>query len=356
MADSTTSKLLPTMEKFDGTNWEGWSFSFKATLMFIDVLRIAEGTKSAPVLGTTPTEDACRRRDDWEKCSHQGLSLLLVSVKSSVYQSLNMTKSLDNNWMNLKLMYGTRMGLNLWVDYRQYTTMAFSLDTPLTQQIDEMSELRNRIVNAGLTISDLLHTLNVLQALLMTYEIVQQTILATITDFTKIDWASICSCILSKELRQGSQASINAIRPGRRSNSCNWCGGAGHWERDCRKKQRGLSKEEAQSEWKRIVANRKEEAEVAKRNAPSVSAAVPETPSTPTVTVASVSTYNEPIVFYIARETSGCLILDAWITSPTTSLTSMSIDTYPQAKPYVSLMGTPAFGISASGQSWLQRR
>ena len=62
--------------------------------------------------------------------------------------------------------------------------------------------------------------------------------------------------------------------------------------------------------------NRKEEAEAAKRNTPSVSAAVPEassntTASTSTVTVASVSAYNDPVVFYIAHETrwmldSGC--------------------------------------------------
>lgn len=105
------------MEKFDRTNWEGWSFLFKATLMFIDALHIAEGTKSPPVLSAMPTEDTCKRCDNWEKCSHQGLSLLLVLVRSSVYQSLDMTKSLENNWMNLKLMYGMRTGLNLWVDY-----------------------------------------------------------------------------------------------------------------------------------------------------------------------------------------------------------------------------------------------
>ena len=248
MANSTTSKLLSTMEKFDGTNWEGWAFSFKAALMFIDTLRIAEGTELSPILSAMPTEDERIRRDDWERRSCQGLSLLLVSVKSSVHQLLDMMKSLQKNWTNLKSMYGTRTGLNLWVDYQQYTTMAFSLDAPLTQQIDEMSELRNHIVNTGLAISDPLHTLNILQALPMTYEIVQQAILATITNFVKIDWANTHSRILSEELWQGSQSSINAIRSGRKPNSCNWCGGGGHWERDCRKKQRGLSKEEAQSE------------------------------------------------------------------------------------------------------------
>ena len=117
MADSTTSKLLSTMEKFDRMNWEGWASSFKTALMLINALCIAEGTEPAPVLSATPTGDEHRRREDWEKCPHQGLSLLLVLVKPSVHQSLDMVKSLEKNWTNLKLMYGTRTGLNLWVDY-----------------------------------------------------------------------------------------------------------------------------------------------------------------------------------------------------------------------------------------------
>ena len=233
MADNTTSMLLSTIEKFDGTNWESWPFSLKATLMFIDALRIAEGTESAPSLSTPPTHDERKRLDDWEKRSRQGLSLLLVSVKSSVHQSLDMTKTLEQDWGNLKTIYGTRTGLNLWVDYRRYATMAFSHDTQLTQQIDEMSELKNRIVAAGLAISDPLHPLNVLQALPASYEIVQQTILATITDFSKIDWATTRSRILSEALRQGSQPSVHSIRA--KSNAgkdkCNYCGGTGHRER-----------------------------------------------------------------------------------------------------------------------------
>jgi len=111
-----------------------------------------------------------------------------------------MKKSLNENWSTLKANYGTCTGLNLWVDYRKYTTTNFSPDVPLTQQIDEMSELKNCIVATGLNISDPLHTLNVLQALPASYEVIQQMILATITDFTTIDWANIQSHILSEEL------------------------------------------------------------------------------------------------------------------------------------------------------------
>ena len=57
MADSATSKLLSTIEKFNETNWETWAFSIKAVFMFIDTLNIAEGTKKAPTLSTSPTDE-----------------------------------------------------------------------------------------------------------------------------------------------------------------------------------------------------------------------------------------------------------------------------------------------------------
>src|SRR5882724_6482340 len=117
MADSTTSKLLSTVEKFDGTNWESWSFLLTAALMFINALDIAEGTETTPTLPNMPTDEDKKNLEDWNKCSHQGLSLLLISVKTSVCQSLDMKKSLNQNWSILKANYGTRTGLNLWIDY-----------------------------------------------------------------------------------------------------------------------------------------------------------------------------------------------------------------------------------------------
>jgi hypothetical protein len=77
--------------------WDGvcrFVSRIEAALMVIDALRIAKGTKLAP-LRTLPTNDERRRLDDWEKCSRQGLSLLIIPVKPSVHQSLNIAKTLE---------------------------------------------------------------------------------------------------------------------------------------------------------------------------------------------------------------------------------------------------------------------
>jgi Pol polyprotein, beta-barrel domain len=168
--------------------------------------------------------------------------------------------------------------------------------------------------------SDPLHTLNILQALPASYEIVQQTILATITDLSKIDWVTTQNCILSEELRQGSQPNVNTIRT--KSNNgkdkCNYCGGTEHWEKDCRRKTHGLSREEAQSERKQRASDRKgkvkaKEKKDMKETTPSVHAAATGDPldlCDSTTDVAS-GVAIDSICFYIARANkwmidSGC--------------------------------------------------
>ena len=123
MADSTPAKLLQQVPRFDGTNWESWSFSAKAALLFINSLGIAKGTE------TTPTDTS--KMEDYEKRSHQGLSLILVSVDPTVQQLLDMDKTLKENWDNLVARSGAHTSLNIWVDFTKYTSTHFSTESPL---------------------------------------------------------------------------------------------------------------------------------------------------------------------------------------------------------------------------------
>ena len=73
------------------------------------------------------------------------------------------------------------------------------------QQINTLSELRAQISTSGLKVDDSLHAIILLQSLPDSYQVVQQTLLATIdlSAITPAITASIRSCILSEELHQG---------------------------------------------------------------------------------------------------------------------------------------------------------
>jgi gag-polypeptide of LTR copia-type len=311
---SNASKHLASLEKFDGTNWEDWAYSVRSTFRLTHILRIAEGKEKHPIPAspTAPTEAETRAIDDWDRRNDEGLGLIQLTIKPTVRQTIKENETLAENWKRLEATYGTRTGLNLWVDITKYVTTSFSPELPLTQQIDEMSELRSRIESAQMPIADSLHAMLLLHALPSTYEIVQQTILASVSDYKAITSANMRSRILSEELRQGTTTAINAIRSGKKaSNTCNFCGAPGHWERECRRKKRGLSKEEAQSEWRKWGANNAKEKETAK-DPPSVSTTIQEvsniaSPSTTNVSVASTSI--ESLIFYITCDTKWMLDL-----------------------------------------------
>ena len=231
MADSTPAKLLQQVPRFNGTNWESWSFSAKAALLFLNALGISKGTE------TTPTDTS--KLEDYKKWSRQGLSLILVSVDPTIQQSLNMDKTLKENWDNLVARYGAHTSLNIWVDFTKYMSTHFSTESPPMQQIDALSELHTRVHTSGILITDSLHLMILLKLLPDSYEVIQQTLLTTI-DFNKVNPMvidNICSRIMSEEACQASSPSTSAIKKATAKIKCQYCGGSGHWEKDCYRKQ-----------------------------------------------------------------------------------------------------------------------
>ena len=335
------SKLAATIDKFDGTNWPTWSFAFRAALMYGNIWNIADGKEPRPTpltasTNSTPpvTQADVDARDaqivDWDRREQKGRALLALVVKASIYQSINLSETLMQNWQRLTSTYGLRTGLNAWVDFRTYITTTFDTTSPITQQIDALSELKAKIIEGGLTVTDQLYALVVLGALPTPYETIQSSILGSYTDLTKITFIDVRARILAEELCQSSSASVSAIyRPGTKpgtsskkskdknksKDTCGHCGKLGHWAEECYAKKAGLSKEEARDEKKRKEAIRawtkKNKGKAAEVNA---SAAVVEDENTDTysnVLDTDVNDTTPAFVFYIARTTdwmidSGC--------------------------------------------------
>ena len=73
---SNALKFLTSIEKFDGTNWEDWSYSVRSAFRLSHILCIAEGTEKCPSLPANPTEAEVRVVEDWDKRNDEGLSLI----------------------------------------------------------------------------------------------------------------------------------------------------------------------------------------------------------------------------------------------------------------------------------------
>lgn len=242
MSGGIPSHLTADIRKFDGTGWSEWETSFKAALLYIDALGIAKNTEAAPA-------DAALLLD-YRKRARQGQALLFNMVKPAVQQRLDMDKSLHENWTTLVGLYGTTTGMDIFVDFEKYFSMKFTSSESLTTQMDELQQLRTRIVGAGMALSESFHALAILRALPDSYSVSVQSILATTANFATLTSDTVRSRILGEETRQVShsvakvdtRAKPNKAKDKERK-ECSWCGIPGiHREKDCCRKAAGMAK------------------------------------------------------------------------------------------------------------------
>lgn len=175
-----------------------------------------------------------------------------------------------------------------------------------------MTDLKSHIDSAGMAIPDSLHAMLTLRALPSTYEVVQRTILVNVRNYKTLTSVDMRAQILSEELHQGTAINVHVIRTTKNAvstDSCNWCGGMGHWEWDCRRRLHGLSLEEAQSERRKgnkFKGKGKQKADT--KDLPSVNAVIKEASSEPSPSNLHVdSASNDSIVFYSGHETKWML-------------------------------------------------
>src|SRR5215472_14157414 len=100
--------------------------------------------------------------------------------------------------MALKNQYRQKTGLNAWVDFQTYIMMIFNMSSPFTTQIDVLLELRAKIIQGCLQVSDQLHALIILGTLPPLYKVIQSSILGSYSDLTTIAFTDIYTHILTE--------------------------------------------------------------------------------------------------------------------------------------------------------------
>ena len=86
---SSVSKLLASVDKFDGTNWDDWSYSIRSAFHLSHILWIAEGKEACPTaaIPSVPTEAEIKAIDDWERCNDEGVGLIQLAIKTTIQSS-----------------------------------------------------------------------------------------------------------------------------------------------------------------------------------------------------------------------------------------------------------------------------
>ena len=112
MTDSYKA-MASNIEKFDGTNWATWSFGIRAALTLTNSWNLAVGTETrppAPEANATAAEVTSRETEqrDWDRHDMQGRSLLVLTVKPSIYQLIDLAETLAQNWTRLSTTYRQR--------------------------------------------------------------------------------------------------------------------------------------------------------------------------------------------------------------------------------------------------------
>ena len=282
MSSSPSSSSVSSIPKLDGTNYATWSFALQAIFSLHGLDEIVSGVDTKPTLSTPPTTDESKALTDWTRRSKQVGSLIVLTIKESLYHLINASTDGKDIWDILKTTYQKPGALSVFLLYQKVFRSTLSEGSSLREQIQELTNLRQQISTAGVVISDQHFAFSILLSLPESYSTLSSTLLATI-DLTTIKPTDVTARILEEESRRSLNPSLSAVKKTKRySGTCGYCKKQGHRERECRSKKRDESKGK------------------------------PSTPSTNAIVASTSSEESIPTSFYIASDAnpwmldSGC--------------------------------------------------
>jgi hypothetical protein len=244
---ATSNLSIPsgtTLEVLTGQNWNTWSGVLCAIFQFLDIDSILTHT-------TLPSGvDA----EDWSPVQKKTTAYLRLHCQPDVYATVESEvnfPSFKHKFDRLKETYGgvgSTAVVNLWIELKQ---AALDDSSPLAPQLAKLNEIRIKLSNANMGVSDIQYCLILLNTLPQSYEIVVSTLLAS-GPASALKYSEITARILNEEGRKsGPSTSLNSasarapIKTGSKNKKkdhsnlmCHYCNKKGHIQPDCRKKKR----------------------------------------------------------------------------------------------------------------------
>jgi len=278
MSDNTTTLLSKLTILTGRSNFKKWARELLATAMSGGYGSALAGDNALPESIRDSKEIAAiSLRDAYRQREEKVMGIIQRSVSDSIAQELfeltvkkyktqlgindeeaHPLKDSDftahDHFKYLRSRYEKVDAATIIMEWRRFNHFLFVDDGTLERQFDELFELRSRCALHDLKVSDFQFAANILAALPSSFQPLIDSLMA-VTDPSELQVDVVRSKVLEQEIRHREHATNNLLRqsgspfsnPPSSSNNknnskkkkgkCHYCGKAGHWIGECRKKK-----------------------------------------------------------------------------------------------------------------------
>ena len=258
------------IEKFDGENWHIWKLKIKFILIDKGLWKIVSGRVQKPFgPGVTP-EDV----EKWEDLDERALSCICLHMKDSQLLNVSKAESSAEAWESLETLYEHKNAASLLFLLQQFFTIKMSEGDSIAAHINKVRELAEQLASIGEKVSDLWMIMTLLGSLPESY----QTLVVTLgtKEPSALTMEMVTAQLQQEESRhQGSGSSSEAAlmvtkkdksynhshgeskssHDHKKNAKCRYCGKKGHYEKECRTKERDFKSGKLKKSFQKNQAN-----------------------------------------------------------------------------------------------------
>ena len=241
------------IEKFDGDNWHLWKEKIKFILIDKGLWKVVCGKYKKPI--GSPVDPA--ELEKWEDTDQRALSAICLHLNTTEFLTASKAESAEAAWKGLEATYEVKNTSSLLYLIRRFWTVQMSEGDSIVTHIGKLREMADQLSSIGEKVSDI----NFVMALLGSLPESYRTLVVTLGTWTpaQLTLQVVTAQLLQHESHDKNVGSTSeaALAAGNKSKphshihndagnshdhkknaKCRYCGKKGHYERECRTKEK----------------------------------------------------------------------------------------------------------------------
>lgn len=140
---------LPSINKFDGTNFHSWKFQRRNTLMALDLLEIATGEEKAPKVAKTD-----KKWTDWRKRNAKAMTVISATLERPQIEYLLTCDTAEGMWKKLGDLHEQKSTSSKLLLMNRFHEHKMSSTDTVSQHITKVVNMARQLNDVGEAVSN----------------------------------------------------------------------------------------------------------------------------------------------------------------------------------------------------------